>query len=86
MTAITAAVVGVILNLSIWFATHVFFDTVTQGQVGPARLPLPDPASLNPAAAGLALLAAGLLWRLKWSLPLVLLLMAVAGVAAARIV
>ncbi|MAQ85181.1 MAG: chromate transporter [Maritimibacter sp.] len=86
LTAITAAVVGVILNLSIWFATHVFFDTVTQGQVGPARLPLPDPASLNPAAAGLALLAAGLLWRLKWSLPLVLLLMAVAGVAAARIV
>ena len=28
LTAITAAVVGVILNLSIWFALHVFFASV----------------------------------------------------------
>ncbi|WP_425052772.1 chromate efflux transporter [Psychromarinibacter sp. S121] len=81
LTAITAAVVGVILNLSIWFATHVFFDEVTQSQLGPASLPVPDPASLNLAAALLALIAAGLLWGLKWPLPLVLQLMAFAGAA-----
>ena len=33
LSAITAAVVGVILNLAIWFALHVLFRTVVERQV-----------------------------------------------------
>ena len=38
LAAITAAVVGVILNLSVWFALHVLFGKVTEMHVGPAAL------------------------------------------------
>ena len=63
LAAITAAVVGVILNLSLWFALHVLFREVGRWQ-GPLGLDLPVPAlhSLDPqallvaAAAMLALL------------------------------
>ena len=55
--AITAAVVGVILNLSVWFALHVLFGRV--GTLG--ALPWPDWSSLQPAALGLTLVAAWLL-------------------------
>src|SRR5665647_2739635 len=35
LAAITAAVVGVILNLSVWFALHVLFGKVTEMHLGP---------------------------------------------------
>ena len=38
LAAITAAVVGVILNLSVWFALHVLFGKVTEMHCGPAAL------------------------------------------------
>jgi chromate transporter len=60
LSAITAAVVGVILNLSIWFGLHVVFARVNERHVGPLRLFTPDLASLDLAAtvlAGLAMLA-----------------------------
>src|SRR5688572_30548790 len=37
LAAITAAVVGVILNLTIWFVLHVLFADVTEARVGPLR-------------------------------------------------
>jgi chromate transporter len=54
MAAITAAVVGVILNLAVWFAVHtVFRATVTV--IGPAlQFDVPVPASADPAAILLA--------------------------------
>jgi chromate transporter len=58
LRGVTAAVVGVILNLSVWFALHVIFGTVTAGQHGPLRLWVPDVASFDPQAASLAVLAA----------------------------
>jgi len=81
LTAITAAVVGVILNLSIWFAVHVFFGTVGTFHLGPLSIVRPDPATLNLAAVALALLAAVLLLMRHWPLMAVLALTAVAGVA-----
>ena len=45
LQAITAAVVGVIANLSVWFALHVFFDTLRTGDV--LALPLPVWSSFN---------------------------------------
>jgi len=79
LAAITAAVVGVIANLSLWFATHVFFGQVDSLTWGPVRIIAPAPGSLIPAAVGLALLAGVLLIWAKRPLPLVLGLTALAG-------
>lgn len=57
LAAITAAVTGVILNLSLWFALHVLFSRVDEG----GALPRPDLTSLDPVALALILLAALLL-------------------------
>jgi chromate transporter len=76
LAAITAAVVGVIANLSLWFALHVFFGSVDQTQWGPVRTITPQLSTLQPLAALLAIIAAILLlWR-GWSLTTVLLVCA----------
>ncbi len=62
LSAITAAVVGVILNLSVWFALHVIFRARFEIDAGPLRLEVPDVSSLDIAAALLAALAAVLLF------------------------
>ena len=65
LSAITAAVVGVILNLAVWFATHTLFRTMqTVAGLG-FRFDLPVPASLDPWAALLALAAAAAVFRFK---------------------
>jgi chromate transporter len=56
-----AAVVGVIANLSLWFALHFLFATVGTSGFGPFTLVLPDPGSVKPLAVGLALFSGGLL-------------------------
>ena len=78
LSAITAAVVGVIANLSLWFALHVFFAEVTRAPA-PFTAALPVPASLDPIALALATLAAALLVVFKRSLLTTLALMAGAG-------
>ena len=82
LSAITAAVVGVILNLSVWFALHVIFDRVRDTSVGVFHLPLPDVQSLNVTAAVLTAASAILLLRLKWNMILVLALSGAASYAA----
>ena len=61
LQAVTAAVVGVILNLSVWFALNVLFARVSPHPLGPARLPLPAVESFDPRAGALVLLAGWLL-------------------------
>ncbi len=72
LSAITAAIVGVILNLSIWFSLHVFFQTVTLTPVGPMRLWVPDVASVEWRIIVLASVSGLCLIRYRWSLPAVL--------------
>ncbi len=79
LRAITAAVVGVILNLSIWFAVHVFFERVGEERLGPATLLTPDLTSINIVAIGLAILAGYLILLRHWGLPAVLGLAALLG-------
>ncbi len=79
LSGITAAVVGVILNLSLWFALHVGFRTVGETIIGPLHLPLPDPASADLLAILLALLACHLLLLRHWGLGKVLALSATLG-------
>lgn len=76
LAAITAAVVGVILNLSIWFALHVFFGKVEQNQLGPVTLWTPDFTTLNPLVLALVVLSAWLLLLRHWSVLPVLALSA----------
>jgi chromate transporter len=64
LSAVTAAVVGVILNLTVWFGLHVLFARVQQADAGPLSVLLPDPTSLNLKAALLAAVAALLLFVL----------------------
>ncbi|MSP22471.1 MAG: chromate efflux transporter [Dehalococcoidia bacterium] len=47
---VTAAVVGVILNLSVWLTLHTLFSTVEDERAFGVRLLLPDLATLNIAA------------------------------------
>jgi chromate transporter len=64
LAAVTAAVVGVILNLTVWFALHVLFARSEAVWYGPLRLHLPEPASIDAVAAALAIVAALMLFRL----------------------
>ncbi|QYK43207.1 MAG: chromate efflux transporter [Paracoccaceae bacterium] len=61
LAAITAAVVGVIANLSVWFALHVVFARVGLLQAGPLRVALPDPSSIDLVALALGLIAGWLI-------------------------
>lgn len=72
LRAITAAVVGVILNLSLWFGLHVLFDEVTRHIAGPVTLWLPDWSTLDWRALVLAVGSGGLLLRLHTGLGWVL--------------
>jgi chromate transporter len=65
LAAVTAAVVGVILNLSLWFALHVIFGKVTATWYGALQIWTPELASLNIEALALAILAAALLFGLR---------------------
>jgi chromate transporter len=80
LAAITAAVVGVILNLTVWFALHVLFGQVTEVRAGPLRYFAFDPLSLDLKAVALAAVAAVLAFRLHRSLIEVVAVMAVLGV------
>jgi len=72
MAGITAAVVGVILNLSIWFALHVLFATVTRETAGPLTLWMPDIPTFDWRVVVIAGVAALLLLRLHRSVALTL--------------
>ena len=82
LSAITAAVVGVVLNLGVWFALHVFFAEVDETRLGPVRLFVPAWASVDLAAIGLSILAAVALLRLK--APMLLVLAGAAGLGVIR--
>ena len=79
LKAITAAVVGVILNLSLWFALHVVFGTVTETRIGALRLwwPAPDTVSLQ----ALVLIGLSAVLLLKMRLPIGWALLICAGAA-----
>ncbi len=57
LSAITAAVVGVVLNLAIWFSLHTLFGTVTSLKLHGMRLQIPKLESLNAAECVIAVLA-----------------------------
>ncbi|HRE60200.1 MAG TPA: hypothetical protein PL096_03720, partial [Micropepsaceae bacterium] len=81
LAAITAAVVGVILNLSLWFALHVLFGTLTAQNFGPATVLVPDLSTLNIAALGLTAAALVAVLRFKAGVVTLIAAFAVIGLA-----
>jgi chromate transporter len=66
LTAITAAVVGVILNLALWFGMHALFGEVHEARIGPLRFDYPLPGTID--LAGLLIFAAALVALLRFRL------------------
>jgi chromate transporter len=81
LAAITAAVVGVIFNLAIWFALHSLFGATRRLDAGPLHFDLPNLATANVPAMLLTLAAIVAIFRLKLGPMPVLALSAAAGVA-----
>ncbi len=81
LAAVTAAVVGVIANLTLWFALHVLFTRVAEPRLGPVRLYLPDWTSFDWRVALIGSLAAILLFAMKRGVLTVLAVSALAGLA-----
>ena len=81
LTGVTAAVVGVILNLAAWFGLHVLFRATESTRLLGLHLDLPVPSSLDPQAALLAAIAALALFRFRLGVTPTLGLCALGGVA-----
>ena len=78
LAGVTAAVVGVIGNLALWFALRVIFARMLDG---PLAIEWPDLLSIQPLALALSLLAGACLF--KWKLGLVRTLGVTAGAGLA---
>jgi chromate transporter len=74
LAAITAAVVGVVANLALWFAVHFLFADTAR---------LPDPASLDRVAALLTGALGFVAWRMQAAVPVLLFMGIVGGMVAA---
>ncbi|TFV66050.1 UNVERIFIED_ORG: chromate efflux transporter [Bacillus sp. AZ43] len=82
LTGITAAVVGVIANLGVYFAVHTLFRESTAVDRFGLALQLPDPGTLRPVALAIAVVAGVLLFAVRWSVLRTLGVCALLGLAA----
>ena len=80
LSAITAAVVGVVLNLAVWFALHTLFRETAMVAIGPVRFDAPVLASIDPWAALLAVGAAVAVFALRANVIVTLLATSAAGI------
>ena len=81
MSAVSAAVVGVIANLSVYFSLHTLFEETTLTKTGIIRMTLPAWDSVDIRALVLTALACVLVFRYKWSTVRVMLTLAAVGCA-----
>lgn len=81
LSAITAAVVGVILNLSIWFALHTLFRETVPVHAFPLDFDRPVLTSVDIPALVLSIAAATAIFRFKLGMLTVLAASCAAGVA-----
>nr|WP_308209587.1 chromate efflux transporter [Micromonospora sp. RHAY321] len=82
LTGITAAVVGVVANLGLYFAAHTLFARQHLVTTGPLHVELPDLGSWRPVPLAIAAVAAVLVFGLRWSVLRVLAVSAALGLAA----
>jgi chromate transporter len=67
LTGITAAVVGVIANLALYFALHTLVATVDDTSWGPLRLQLPQLDTIRPTTLAITAAALLMIFQLRWS-------------------
>ena len=67
LTGITAAVVGVIANLAVYFALHTLFTETRTWRLGLMHAELPVPASVSIPAVAITGIACLLIFAAKWS-------------------
>ncbi len=79
LSAITAAVVGVIANLAVWFAIHVVFGAVRRIDVGPLNFSVPVWSTVDPFGLALAVVAMVAMLRYRVGMITVLVGAALAG-------
>ncbi|MEU5845344.1 chromate efflux transporter [Saccharopolyspora shandongensis] len=83
LTGVTAAVVGVIATLALYFADHVIFARTFQLQWGVLEFGVPDLTSIRPVAVAITAVAVLMIFRLRWGVLRVLGISAVLGLVAA---
>ena len=81
MAGVTAAIVGVIGNLALWFALHVLFARIIEVEVAAVRFQWPDLASFDWRAALIAGVAMILVFALKRGIIFTLGVVAAMGLA-----
>jgi chromate transporter len=79
LSAITAAVVGVVLNLAVWFSMHTIFGHVGEVRAYGIRLYLLDPATADLIATTIAAAAFFAMFKLRWPMLRTLGVSAAAG-------
>ena len=82
LESVTAAVVGVIANLALWFSIHALFSESLQHRFLGAVVEAPVLNSLQITAVGITLTGAILLFRFQFSVPLTLVVTGVLGMVA----
>jgi chromate transporter len=85
LSTITAAVVGVVLNLTVWFGIHVLFREVHTFGFDHFRLLAPDPASIDLAALVIAVIAGIGLLRYRVGVVWTLIVCAVSGILLSHV-
>jgi chromate transporter len=79
LSTITAAVVGVVLNLAVWFAVHTMFERVRDMSLFGGPVPIPNLPSIDVFVMLVALVAFVGMWRYRWNVALIVLASAFAG-------
>jgi chromate transporter len=79
LTTVTAAVVGVILNLAVWFAIQTLFDRVREVDVLGGPIPVPAWSSIDEFAVAVAAISFVGLWRHRWNVVPVVIASGLAG-------
>ena len=81
LSAITAAIVGVVLNLAVWFAIHSVFRATIPVRQFPLSFDAPNMASVDPWALALSIAAAIAIFRFKVGMIQTLAACCAAGIA-----
>ncbi len=86
LAAVTAAIVGVILNLSVWFTLHTLFGNVTTWNYGPLTLDVPQWATVDMLAVMLAAASLVAMLRYKAGMGWTLLASGLVGAASLLVI
>lgn len=81
LSGITAAVVGVILNLGIWFSLNTLFGTVNEINLAVGRIFLPEWSTVHWGSLTITVLAFVVFFGLKWDMMKTIAVCLVAGIA-----